>query len=79
VLAHQPELWKDIGEGLKPKLTRGVRIVPQAMELNDQGELYSQRKWCYVCSVHGSTVFCEVRCVWGAACCVTIFRDELST
>jgi superfamily I DNA and RNA helicase len=39
VLAHQPELWKDIGEGLKPKLTRGVRIVLQATELNDQGEL----------------------------------------
>lgn len=43
VLAHQSELWRDIGEGLRPKLTRGVRIVAQASELNDQGTCCSTR------------------------------------
>mmetsp|Transcript_44052 Transcript_44052/g.76790 ORF Transcript_44052/g.76790 Transcript_44052/m.76790 type:complete len:310 (-) Transcript_44052:3306-4235(-) len=27
VFAHHPELWRDIGEGLKPKLNRGVRLL----------------------------------------------------
>ena len=39
VIAHQPELWKGIGEGLKPKLTRGLRLVTPYSELNSQGML----------------------------------------
>lgn len=27
VFAHHPELWRDIGEGLKPKLNRGMRLL----------------------------------------------------
>lgn len=37
VLAHHPELWLGIGEGLKPRLVRGIRIVSPQTELNSQG------------------------------------------
>jgi hypothetical protein len=53
VLAHQPELWQGIGEGLKPKLTRGVRLVTPASEVNSQGKTKC-RKWIQsICLLEG--------------------------
>lgn len=39
VIAHQPELWRGIGEGLKPQLVRGIRLVTPVDETAAPGKL----------------------------------------
>lgn len=37
LIAHRPELWRGIGEGLRPKLLRGVRLVTPLDETTAPG------------------------------------------
>lgn len=36
VIAHHPELWRQIGDGLKPQLNRGIRLLTPS-NANEQG------------------------------------------
>lgn len=50
VFAHHPELWRDIGEGLKPKLNRGVRLLtPYVGGEEPPGNVYVMFLCVYVC------------------------------